>query len=147
MIGKLQRWIVFNCVVSFIAIYFAQAHGLHEYVVHADKTYLARIVVVLYTLVTFYIAFAIVKQQKLNDSVLDYASILAMGLGLIGAIIGMSSSYRALETFDPNDVTKLIRLIGEVAAAGPISTVFGIAVWLLIDAQRLIVNLGRGDAK
>ncbi|QGZ14200.1 hypothetical protein PP940_gp110 [Rhizobium phage RL2RES] len=145
MIGKLQRWIVFNCVVSFIAIYYAQVHGLHEYVIHADKTYLARIVIVLYILVTFYIAFMIVKQRKLNELILDHASKLSMGIGLIGAISGMSSSYRVLETFDPNETTKLIQLIGEVAAAGPISTVFGIGVWLLIDTQKLIVELG--DAK
>ncbi|QIG68085.1 hypothetical protein EVB55_150 [Rhizobium phage RHph_Y68] len=141
MFDKLIRLTVFNCLTAFLLAYVQYTYGFHEYVAKADTTYLARFISIIYFVTSFYIVVTVIKGKEIGEDVIDFVSKLSMGLGLIGAVIGMSQSYKSLETFDPSQVTDLIRLIGEVASAGPITTAFGIGVWLLLESQKFFVEL------
>jgi hypothetical protein len=139
--AKMQRLTVFNCIVAFALVYSQYMYGFNDFVTRSDTTYLARVAGIIYVAVSYYIFWTVVKERTIDKGLINFSTNMAVGLGLLGAIIGMSMSYRALETFDPNDILNLIHLIGEVASAGPITTAFGVGVWLLIEAQRFVVEL------
>ncbi|QIG73920.1 hypothetical protein PP935_gp145 [Rhizobium phage RHph_N34] len=145
MFSKLQRWFVFTSIMAFLLAYVNETYGFGLYVLKADTTYVARTIMAIYWIASFSILWTLWHGRSINKTMINFVSRFSMGLGLLGTVTGMSSSYRVLESFDPNQVTDLIRTIGDVAGSAPIATAFGIACWLLLELQRVFVELDFGD--
>jgi len=131
--NRLYKWLIFNCVTTFLLGYMIVRYDFLNWLIHNDPTRISLAITGVYVLSSGYIGLGVLF-NKVKVSVLEHIASSVMGLGLIGTILATFWLFK--EVHSVTDTKQMITIVLNGIGTAQITTLFGLGGAWLLDQQR-----------
>lgn len=128
----LTRFALFNSVVLFVLGYIGYFHNGVALLWAIDPTHVTFLILAIYVGITIYLG---LFREKSNFEMVHFISNRLTSIGLIGTVIGIMILLNSIGTLDLTNIGEVVQPLFHGMSTVLITTLFGIAGWLLVDYQ------------